>query len=64
MKGATANKIQLEKNKKNWHKSKEETAKATRENIYQTTKSWKGAGIISEESESRSHQLTRQTQNS
>ena len=33
MKGATANKIELEKNKNNSHKSKDETAKASRENI-------------------------------
>jgi len=39
MKGATLNKKQQEKNKNDPHKSKEQTAKASRENIYQTNKS-------------------------
>jgi len=39
MKGATPNEKQLEKNKNDLHKSKEQTAKASKENIYQTKKS-------------------------
>jgi len=38
MKGATPNQKQLEKNKNNPPKSKEQTAKASRENIHQTKK--------------------------
>jgi len=34
MKGATLNEKQLEKNKNDLHKSKEQTAKASRENIH------------------------------
>ena len=59
MKGATPNEKQLEKNKNDPHKSKEQTAKASRENIYQTKKSWKRARMICEDSESRSHEPTR-----
>ena len=59
MKGATPNEEQLEKNKNNPHKSKEQTAKASRENIHQTKKSWKGARMIWEDCEGRSHELTR-----
>jgi len=59
MKGATPNEKQLEKNKNDPHKSKEQTAKASRENIYQTKKSWKRARMISEDSKSRSHEPTR-----
>jgi len=39
MKGATPNEKQLEKNKNHPHKSKEQTFKASRENMYQTKKS-------------------------
>jgi len=39
MKRATLNAKQPEKNKNHLHKSKEQTAKASRENIYQTKKS-------------------------
>jgi len=59
MKEATPNERQLEKNKNNLHKSKQQTAKASRENIHETKKSWKRARLISEASESRSHELTR-----
>jgi len=59
MKGATLNEKQLEKNKNNPHKSKEQTAKASRENLHQTKKSSKRASIICEDSESRSNELTR-----
>jgi len=59
MKGATQNENHLEKNMNDPHKSKEQTAKASRENIHQTKKSWKRARMICEESESRSHELTR-----
>jgi len=59
MKGTTPNEKQLEKNKNDPHKSKEQTAKARRENIHQTKKSWKRARMICEDSESRSHELTR-----
>jgi len=59
MKGATPKEKQLEKNKNDQHKSKEQTAKASRENIYQTKKSWKRARMMCEDSESRSHELTR-----
>jgi len=59
MKGATPNEKQLEKNKNAPHKSKEQTNKASRENIHQTKKSWKRARMIGEDSESRSHELTR-----
>jgi len=59
MKGATPNKKQLEKHKNDPHKSNEQTAKASRENIHQTKKSWKRARMICEDSESRSHELTR-----
>jgi len=59
MKGATPNEKLLEKDKNDLHKSKEQTAKASRENIYQTRKSWKRARMICEDSESRSHELTR-----
>jgi len=55
MKGATPNEKQLEKKKNDPHKSKEQTAKASRENIHQTKKRWKRARMISEDSESRSH---------
>ena len=53
MKGATPNEKQLEKNKNDPHMSKEQTAKASRENIHQAKKSWKRARIICEDSESR-----------
>jgi len=59
MKGATQNEKQLEKNKNDPHKSKEQTTKASRENIHQTKKSWKRARMICEDSASRSHELTR-----
>jgi len=59
MKGATPNEKQLDKNKHDPHKSKEQTAKASRENIYQMKKSWKRARMICKYSESRSHQPTR-----
>jgi len=59
MKGATPNEKQPEKNKNDPHKSKEQTAKASRENIHQTKKSWKRARMICEDSESRSPELTR-----
>jgi len=59
MKGATRNEKQLEKNKNDLHKSKEQTAKASREKIHQTKKSRKRARMICEDSESRSHELTR-----
>jgi len=59
MKGATPNEKELEKNKNDVHKSKEQTAKASRENIYQTKKSWKRARMICEDSEIRSHKPTR-----
>jgi len=59
MKGATPNEKQLEKNKNDPHKSKEQTPKPSRENIHQTRKSWKRARMICEDSESRSHELTR-----
>jgi len=58
MKVATPNEKQREKNKNDPHKSKEQTAKASRENIHQTKKSWKRARMICEDSESRSHDLT------
>jgi len=59
MKGATPNEKQLEKNKNDPHQFKEQTTKASRENIYQMKKSWKRARIICEDSESRSHKPTR-----
>jgi len=59
MKRATPNEKQPEKNKNDLHKSKEQTAKASRENIHQTKKSWKRARMICEDFESRSHELTR-----
>ena len=58
MKGATPNEKQLEKNKNDPHKSKVQTAKASRENIHQTKKIWKRARMICEDSESRSHKPT------
>jgi len=58
MKGATPNEKQLEENKNNRPKSKEQTAKASRGNIYETTRSWTGAGMSWEDSESRSHEPT------
>jgi len=59
MKGATPNQKQPEKNNNDPHKSKEQIAKGSRENIYQTKKSWKRARMIREDSESRSHEPTR-----
>jgi len=59
MKGATPKEKQVEKNKNDRHKSKEQTAKASRENIHQMKRSWKRARMNSEDSESRSHELTR-----
>jgi len=59
MKGATSNKKQLEKNKNHLHRPKEQTAKASRENIYQMKKSKKRARMICKDSESRSHEPTR-----
>jgi len=61
MKGATPNEKHLEKNKNDPYKSKEQTAKASRENIYQTKKNWKRARMICklEDSKSRSHKPTR-----
>jgi len=58
MKGSTLNQKQPEKNKNDPHKSKEQTAKARRENINQTKKSWKRARMFCKDSESRSHELT------
>jgi len=49
MKGATPYEKQLEKNKNDRHKSKEQTAKASRENIHQMKKSWKRARMICEQ---------------
>jgi len=59
MKGATPNEKQVVKNKNNPHKSKEQTTKTSRENIYQTKKRWKRARIICKDSEGRSHEPTR-----
>jgi len=59
MKGATPNEKELEKNKNDVHKSKEQTAKASIERIYQTKRSWKRARIVCEDSEIRSHKPTR-----
>jgi len=59
MNGATLNEKQPEKNTNDVHKSKAQTAKASRENIYQMTKSWKRARMICEDSERRSHEVTR-----
>jgi len=59
MKGATPNEKLVEKNKNDPHKSKEQTAKASRENIHQSKKSLKRARMICEDSVSRSHKLTR-----
>jgi len=59
MKGATPNAKHLENSKHDPHKSKEQTAKASRENIYQMKKSWKRARMICEDFQSRSHQPTR-----
>jgi len=59
MKGATPNEKQLEKNKNDPYKSKEQTAKASRENIHQTKKSWKRARMVSEDSKSKSYEPTR-----
>ena len=59
MKGATPNAKYLEKSKHDLHKSKEQTAKASRENIYQMKKSWKRARMLCENFQSRSHQPTR-----
>jgi len=59
MEGATSNEKQLEKNKNDPHKSKEQTAKTSRENISQMKKSRKRARMICEDSESRSHGPTR-----
>jgi len=58
MKGATPNEKHLEKNKNELQKPKEQTAKASRENIYQRKKSWKRARMICEDSQSRSHKPT------
>jgi len=58
MKEATPNEKPREKNKNDLHKSKEQTAKASRENIYQTKKSWTRARMICKDSESRSHEPT------
>ena len=58
MKGATPNEKQLEKNKNDPHKFKEQTAKASRENIHPRKKSWKRARMICEDSERRSHEPT------
>jgi len=62
MKGATPNEKRLEKNNNDPYKSKEQTAKASRENIHQTKKSWKRARIICKDSESTSHEPTQDTQ--
>jgi len=59
MKGATSNEKHLEKNKTALHKSKEQTAKASRENIHQTKKSWKRARMICEDCGSTYYELTR-----
>jgi len=58
MKGANLNEKPVEKNKNDPHKSKEQTARVSRENIYQTKKSCKRARMICEDSESRSHEPT------
>jgi len=54
MKGATPNEKQIGKNKNDPHKSKEQTAKARRENRHQTKKSWNRARMRCEDSESPS----------
>ena len=59
MKGATLNEKHPEQNKNDPHKSKEQTGKASRENIYQTKKSWMRARMICQDSESTSHEPTR-----
>jgi len=59
MKEATPNEKQLEENKNDPHKFKEQTSKASRENIHQTKKSWKRARMICQDSQSRSHEPTR-----
>jgi len=58
MKEATLNEKKPEKNKNDPHKSKEQTSKASRENIYQTKKSWERASMICEDSESWWHEPT------
>ena len=58
MKGATPYEKQLAKNKNDPHKSKDQTAKVSRENIHQTKESWKSARMICQDSESRSHEPT------
>ena len=50
MKGATPNETPLEKNKTDLHKSNEQSAKASRENIDQTKKSRKRERMICEDS--------------
>jgi len=59
MKGATQNEKQLEKNKNDQHKSKEQMAKASRENIHKSKKSSKRARMICKDSESSFQELTR-----
>jgi len=59
MKGATPNEKQLEKKKNDPHMSKEQTTKASRENIHQRKKRWKRARMICEDSKRRSHEPTR-----
>jgi len=59
MKGATANENPQEKNKHDPHKSKEQTAQASTENIYQMKKTWKRARMFCEDFESRCHKPTR-----
>jgi len=59
MKEATLNEKYQKKNKNDPHKSKEQTAKARCEKIYQTKKSWKSARMICEDTESSSHEPTR-----
>jgi len=58
MKEASLNEKQLEKNKNDVYKSKGQTVKAKRENIYQRDKRWKRARMICKDSESRSHKPT------
>jgi len=59
MKEATLNEKQPEKNQNDLHQSKEQTAKASRENMYNTKKSWKRATMICEDSKSKSYEPTR-----
>jgi len=59
MKGATTNEKQDQKNMNDPKKAKEQTAQASRENIYQAKKSSKRARMRCEESARRSYEPTR-----